>query len=485
MSRPMMPRLPRRAIAAALVISVMVTGCAYMAPSYERPEFAAPSDWPQASKGTLKAGATTATPEVRLPSATNWRAYFLDPRLQALIETALKNNRDLRISVARVEEARALYGIAHADRLPSVNLNASRSETQTPQTVLPQGVSGAEEVRIRRADANLGLLAFELDFWGRVASLSQAARASYLATEQAQRTFELSLIADIADADFAFRELAERVSLASQSVSARSESLMLIAKRRDFGLASDFDLLSAQGALEAARAELAALERAKSQAENVLRLLLGADVAVANEPASLSQAQMVAEIIPGLPAEVLLNRPDVLAAEQRLIAAKANIGAARAAFFPRIALTGSFGSASTSLSGLFEPNSTAWTFMPSISLPIFSGGRNVANLDLANARKIVAVAEYEKTIQQAFREVADALASLEALRTQTQALESLEKTQEKRLEIAQARYKAGIASLLEVLDAQRELVAAQQNRVAAQRLRLSARARLFKTLGGA
>jgi outer membrane protein, multidrug efflux system len=470
---------------AGVFTATLISGCAYMAPSHERPEFAAPNDWPDSSKPALKADLTTTTPAALSISAANWRAYFLDPRLQSLIESALKNNRDLRISVARVEEARALYGIARADRLPSVNLNASRSETQTPGSLTPGGTPGAEEVRTRRADVNLGLLAFELDFWGRVASLSQAARASYLASEQAQRAFELSLIADVADADFNLRELTERASLASQSVSARSNSLALIAKRREFGLASDFDLLSAQGALEAARAEHAALERAKSQAENFLRLLLGTNVAADSEPASLSQAQIVAEITPGLPAEVLLNRPDVLAAEQRLIAAKANIGAARAAFFPRIALTGSFGSASTSLSGLFESNSTAWTFMPSISLPIFSGGRNIANLDLASARNIVAVAEYEKTIQQAFREVADALAALEALRVQTQALESLEKTQAQRLEIAKARYQAGIASMLEVLDAQRELFAAQQSRVAATRLTLSTRARLFKALGGA
>jgi outer membrane protein, multidrug efflux system len=470
---------------ALLFAATFISGCAYMAPAYQRPEFTAPSDWPQASKRALKTGSATVMPEAMLPSAANWRAYFLDPRLQALIETALKNNRDLRISVSRVEEARGLYGIIRADRLPSVNLSASRSETQMPGSLAPGGTPGAEEVRSRRADVNLGLLAFELDFWGRVASLSQAARASYLATEQAQRAFELSLIADVADADFNLRELAERASLASQSVSARSDSFALITKRREVGLASDFDLLSAQGALEAARAEHAAIERAKGQAENFLRLLLGADIDLASKSAPLSQTRMVAEIVPGLPAEVLLNRPDVLAAEQRLIAANANIGAARAAFFPRIALTGNFGSASPSLSGLFESNSTAWTFIPSISLPIFSGGRNAANLDLTSARKIAAVAEYEKAIQQAFREVADALASLDALRTQTQALESLEKTQEKRLEIAKARYNAGIASMLEVLDAQRELFAAQQNRVAATRLTLSTQARLFKALGGA
>ncbi len=471
-----------RSCLALTLTAVCVSGCAYMAPTHQRPEFAAPSDWPASAQAAAQASAAQA--QAVQPSVANWRAYFLDAHLRNLIEIALSNNRDLRVSVARVEEARALYGIARADRLPSVNLNAARSETQTPQTLLPQGTPGAEALRSRRADANLGLLSFELDFWGRVASLSQAARAAYLATEQAQRAFELSLIADVADADFNLRELGERVALASQAAAAREESRGLIAKRREVGLASDFDLLSAQGALEAARAELAVLNRSKSQAENFLRLLLGADVPLSAKPRSVAQAEIVAELAAGIPAEVLLKRPDVLAAEQRLIAANANIGAARAAFFPRIALTGSYGSASTSLSSLFESNSTAWTFLPSISLPIFSGGRNVANLDLANARKVAAVADYEKTIQQAFREVADALSALDALRTQLQALESLENTQAKRLEIAKARYGAGIASMLEVLDAQRELFAAQQGRVAAARLMLSTRARLFKALGG-
>lgn len=476
----------RMARSAVVLIAAFISGCAYMAPAHQRPEFSAPSEWPLASQLAEKPQEDKAAVAKALkPSIENWRAYFLDSRLQSLIETALKNNRDLRISVARVEEARALYGIARADRLPSMNVNASRPETQTPQALLPQGIAGAEEARSRRADVNLGLLAFEVDFWGRVASLSEAARASFFATEQAQRAFELSLIADVADADFSLRELTERVVLAAQSVTARTESLSLISKRREVGLASEFDLLSAQGALESARAELAALNRAKSQAENFLRLLLGAEAAVSGQPASLAQSAIIAELAPGLPAEVLLNRPDVLAAEQRLIAANANIGAARAAFFPRIALTGSYGSASTSLSGLFESNSTAWTFMPSLSLPIFSGGRNISNLDLANARKIAAVADYEKTLQQAFREVADALSAMDALRAQAEALESLEKIQAKRLEMANARYQAGVASLLEVLDSQRELFAAQQNRVAVARLVLSTRARLFKALGGA
>ena len=461
-----------------LLAALSLSGCVSMAPVYQRPN----PTMPAALKSLVsKPGSGQQAPL----SISNWRGYFIDLRVQSLIEMALTNNRDLRISVARVEEARALYGIARAERLPSANLNLSRTENQTPQRLVPASPNpGGEPARSRRADVNLGLLAFELDFWGRVASLSQAAQAAYLSTEQAQRAFELSLIADVADAEFSLREFSERAGLAARSVASRSEAMALIAKRREVGLASDFDLLSAQGALEAARAELAALERSKTQAFNFLRMLVGTD-AIDRVPVPAAGQSVIAELIPGLTAEVLLSRPDILAAEQRLIAANANIGAARAAFFPRIALTGSFGSASTSLSGLFEANSAAWTFTPSISLPLFNGGKNAAALDLANARKIIAVAEYEKTIEQAFREVADALSALDTLRTQTQSLQSLEKAQAMRLDIANARYQVGVASMLEVLDAQRELFLAQQNRAAIERLSLSVRARLFKALGGA
>jgi multidrug efflux system outer membrane protein len=450
----------------------MLGGCAYMAPSNERSLAAAPDAWP-ASAALPSDGSKTAATAIG-----DWTSFFPDPRLQALIKAALEHNRDMRIAVARVEEARALYGVSRADRMPNLAINASRNETQTPAALAPSGV----ETQTRRADVNVGLLAFELDFWGRVASLSAAAKASYLATEHAQRAFRLSLLADVADGYFALQESRERLAIVDATVASRSETMVLIAKRREVGLAGDFELLSAQGAYQSALAEQASLKRQQVQAENLLRVLVG--IERSDWPAGISLAeQSVPAVVAGIPAEVLARRPDILAAEERLKAANANIGAARAAFFPRIALTGSYGSASPQLSGLFEANTTAWTFMPSISLPIFSGGRNVANLDLAQARKVIAVAEYEKAIQQAFREVADSLIARDELARQTDALAALQSTQQQRLTIAQARYGQGVANILEVLDAQRELYGAQQSLVASRRALLSASARLYKSLG--
>lgn len=452
--------------------AAVLGGCAYMAPSLDSPAAGVADAWP-ASAGDAKRATTSAA------AMGDWKSFFPDPRLRALITAALEHNRDMRIAVARVEEARALYGVQRADQLPNVAVNASRSETRTPAGV---SVSG-NEITLRRADVNIGLLAFELDFWGRVASLSAAARSSYLATEHAQRAFRLSLIADVADGYLALQEAQERAVIAASTVATRFETLTLISKRREVGLAGDFELLSAQGAYQSALAEQASLKRQQSQAENLLRVLVGIERNDWPQGIKLVD-QKLPEISADIPAEVLARRPDILAAEERLKAANANIGAARAAFFPRIALTGSYGTASPQLSGLFESNTTAWTFTPSISLPIFSGGRNIANLDLAQARKVIAVAEYEKAIQQAFREVADSLVAREELSRQTDALAMLESTQQQRLVIAQARYTQGVASILEVLDAQREWFAAQQGLITSRRALLSASARLYKALGG-
>lgn len=459
----------------ASLVTAMLGGCAYMAPSDERPQAPVPAAWPATTTPANVAGVPTATLD-------NWKAFFPDPRLQAMIGAALEHNRDMRIAVARVEEARAIYGVQRADQLPNLAINASRSETQTPAGVPPN--FNATELTIRRADVNVGLLAFELDFWGRVASLSAAAKASYLATEHAQRAFRLSLIADVADGYLALAEATERSSIAAATAKTRSATLELISKRREVGLAGDFEWLSAQGAYQSALAEQVSLERQQSQAENFLRVLIGVERNDWPQGVKLAEQKVISPLASNVPAEVLVRRPDILAAEERLRAANANIGAARAAFFPRIALTGSYGSASPQLSGLFEANTTAWTFTPSITLPIFSGGRNVANLDLAQARKVIAVAEYEKAIQQAFREVADSLVARDKLTQQADALAALESTQQQRLVIAQARFDQGVASILEVLDAQRELYGAQQSLIASRRAQLTATARLYKALGG-
>lgn len=451
-----------------LAALLALVGCS-MAPTYERPELPVPAAWPD----DVKAPTAAAKP-------VDWNSFFPDERLRALIKLALEHNRDLRMATARVAEARALYGIQRADRLPTVNVGASGTNTRTPADLSPSGSA----VISRRVDVNASLLPFELDFWGRVASLSEAAKASYLATEQAQRAFRLSLIAGVADAYLALAEAQERMDVAQATLASREKTRELVDRRRAAGLAGDLDYLQADAAYEGAKADLAGLQRQYSAARNFLRALVG------TEPADLPAGKPLTEqAIPldqqaDLPSQVLVHRPDVLAAEQRLLAANANIGAARAAFFPRIALTGSAGTASRDLSGLFKDGQEAWSFTPSISLPIFDYGRNSAGLDLAQARKEIAVADYERTVQQAFREVADLLVAREKLAEQMRAVEAQERSQQRAADIAEARYRQGVGSFLEVLDAQRQLFAVRQGLIQVRRAMWSAAAQLYKALGG-
>jgi multidrug efflux system outer membrane protein len=317
-----------------------------------------------------------------------------------------------------------------------------------------------------------------------VANLAESAKASYLATEEARKAFRLSLISDVANAWFTLLETNERTAIAQEALATREETRTMIARRRDVGIAGDLDYLAADGAYQAAKAELANLERQQAAAANALTLLIGKPLDKFTPERKLAEQGVVADLAPGVPSDVLVQRPDVLAAEQRLLAANANIGAARAAFLPRISLTGAFGTASRALTGLFDDGSNAWSFQPSLRLPLFDFGRAAANTDLATARKVIAVADYERTLQQAFREVADLLAARDKLATQLTALEASEKAQLERFRIADARYKAGISSYLEVLDAQRELFTAQQSVVATRRVGLSTAAQLYKALGG-
>jgi len=452
----------------ALAALLALAGCS-MAPTYERPELPVPAAWPD----DVKAPTAAAKP-------VDWNSFFPDERLRALIKLALEHNRDLRIATARVAEARALYGIQRADRLPTVAVGATQTTARTPADLSPTGSA----VVSRRVDVNASLLPFELDFWGRVASLSEAAKASYLATEQAQRAFRLSLIAGVADAYLGLAEAQERADVAQATLASREQTRELVDRRRAAGLAGDLDYLQADAAYEGAKADLAGLQRQYSAARNFLRALVG------TEPADLPAGKPLAEQAIALdqqadvPSQVLVHRPDVLAAEQRLLAANANIGAARAAFFPRIALTGSAGTASRDLTGLFKDGAEAWSFTPSISLPIFDGGRNRAGLDLAQARKEIAVADYERTVQQAFREVADLLVAREKLAEQMQAVEAQERSQQRAADIAEARYRQGVGSFLEVLDAQRQLFAVRQNLIQLRRAMWSAAAQLYKALGG-
>ena len=449
-----------------VLASVIVLGGCSLAPDYQRPAAPVPDQWSDA--------------DARPAAALDWRTFFPDPRLHGLIVAALEHNRDLRIAVARVEEARALYGIARADRLPTFNAAAGRSASRTPADLSMTG----KAMTAQRYDADLAMPSFEVDFWGRVASLSDAAKANYLATDEARRAFRLSLITDVANAYLTVVEMQERQSVAADTVRTREETRAMVGKRREVGLAGDLDYLQADGAFQSARADLANLTRQQAAAENALRVLVGASPEL---PAgrTLAEQAIVGDIPVGVPSEVLVNRPDVRAAEQSLLAANANIGAARAAFLPRLLLTGAFGTASSALTGLFKAGQTAWTFQPALNMPLFDFGRTAANRDLAEARKNIAVAQYEKTIQQAFREVADLLAGRQTLADQLVAQEANEKAQTERLRLVTARYEAGISSYLEVLDAQRDLFTAQQGTLQTRRDLLATAAQFYKTLGNA
>ncbi len=452
-----------------LVAGALLGGCS-MAPEYVRPTPPVPAQWPE---GANPQGA-------RHAADLDLAAFYPDPRLRALIDAAVENNRDMRIAVARIAEARAQYGIQRADRLPTVNLGADRIAALTPGDLSMTG----RPLNTQRYDVNLGITAFELDFWGRVKNLTASALANYLATEEARRAFRLSLTSDVADAYLNLEELEERAQLARDTVKTRQDSRDLIARRREAGVASDLDYLTAEATLQSTKATLASLEQQRGAADNFLRLLVGTVPANLPPGRPLTEQGIVPDLAADLPADVLLRRPDVRAAEQQLIAANANIGAARAAFFPRITLTGAFGTSSAALSGLFKAGSKAWSFQPVLSEPIFDSGRTGSNVDLAEARKTIAVAQYEKTIQQAFREISDLLIARDKLKQQLEAQEATEKAQTERLHLTEARYNGGVASYLELLDAQRDAFTAQQGTVQVRRQLLSAANEMYKALGG-
>ncbi len=435
---------------------------------FVRPASPVSEQWPVAISGEGQEIATR----------IHWKAYFPDPRLQALIDAALQNNRDMRIAAARVEEARAQYASARADRLPALSLLGSATYTGTPSELVNAGTPATYE----RYDMSISSVSYEVDFWGRIANLTEAARRSYLATQEARQVFRLSLISEVATAYFALLQLDELVQLAGETLVSRDYTFRLVSKGRDSGGAHDFEVQQALSALEASRSAVESLQHQRTMTQNRLNYLVGE--VPGHLPAGLPlRAQgFDAALAPGLPAEVLLLRPDVMMAEQRLRAAHANIAAARAAFLPKIMLTSGIGVASQGLASLFS--GAAWNFAPSLALPLFDGGRLAANGDIAEARKVIAVAEYEKTIQLAFREVADLLSARASLAKQMRSAELNEKAQSKRLEIATARHQVGLAAYLEVLDSQRELVSAQQGTTQLRRAQLEASAQLYKALGG-
>jgi len=461
---------------AALLAAGILSGCS-LAPEFVRPQAPVAPAYPAGDY----AAKTTARIEQSdtAPGALGWRQFFPDARLQQLIATALANNRDLKSAALKIEEARAQYQIQRADRLPSVYAGASGTRTRTPAALSSSGSSVISDTY----QVGLNPAAFELDFFGRVRNLSEAALAQYLATEEAQRSAHISLVAAVAQAYLSERALAEQLELAQKTLEGRQTAYRLAQKRFEVGASSALDLQLADSLVQSARVSAATLARQRAQAENALVLLVGAPLEPAAAP-TLSEQQIVTDIPAGLPSDLLARRPDIRAAEQRLRGANANIGAARAAFFPRISLTASLGSASNELSGLFKSGSQAWTFAPQLLLPIFDFGRLSGSLDLAKVRQEMAVTDYEKTVQTAFREVADALVARGALEEQIDAQSKFLDTQAERLKLSQLRYDNGVASSLDVLDAERELFSARQALVQARLLRLTNAIDLYRALGG-
>jgi multidrug efflux system outer membrane protein len=450
----------------------VLSGCA-VAPQYQRPDAPVVSSYPgQEERADAPLASVTAD--------SGWREFFNDPRLQALIESALSNNPDLRVAALRIEVARAQYNIVAADVLPNLAVGTSVSRQRTSADLSPTGNS----VVGTAYQVGVNVTSFELDFFGRVRSLNEAALSLYLATEEAQRAAHISLVAEVARAYLTERALAEQQDLALRTLEARETSYRLAKQRFEVGASSALDLRQNEVLVQTARASLAALVRQRQQIINSLALLAGRPLNNLPEPLPLSEQGIVGEIPAGLPSELMVRRPDIRASERRLMAANANIGAARAAFFPRLALTAGIGYASDELSGLFETGTRTWSFVPQLVLPIFDAGRNRANLSIAEVRKNIAVAEYERSIQAAFREVADALVARRTIDDQVEAQRGIVEAQAERLRLADLRYQGGVASSLEVLDAQRELFSAQQALVQTRLLRLTNAVDLYRALGG-
>ncbi|RQS75672.1 multidrug transporter [Burkholderia sp. Bp8963] len=460
----------------ALAAALALAGCS-LAPRYERPAAPVPAAYAPADGA---AAAQSSKPSTTSSAALldDWRAYFTDPALQAWIDAALANNRDLRIAAGRLDEARGMYGVQRAERLPAVDASLGYARTrQYDPVVRESAISGLYR-------AGVGISAYELDLFGRVKSLSDAALADYFATADAQRTVRIGVIAEVAGAYVAERALHEQLALARRTLDARERIASLTQRRYAAGTSDAIELRSAQMLVAAARASQAALQRAHDQAVRALQLLAGDFAREAPGDGLTLDTIAMAPVAPGAPSELLERRPDIRQAEARLKAANAQIGAARAAFFPRIALTTDVGSVSDAVSSLFASGTSVWTFAPSITLPIFAGGRNRANLDVATARKHIAVAEYEKSVQVAFREVADAFAAREWIDTQLAAQQAVVEADSARLKLAERRYGSGVATYLELLDAQRSTYESGQELIGLKQLRLDNAIALYRALGG-
>lgn len=460
----------------ALVAVAGLSACANLAPDYQRPVAPVAESWPtgDAYVGVqLEAG----TPLAQI----GWQDYFIDARLRQLVELTLANNRDLRVAALNIEKARAQYQIQRAEQFPAVNATAG----ETAQRVAAELSSKGYDYVTRQYSVGVGFAAYELDFFGRIRNLKEQALEQYLASEDARRSGQISLVAEAANAWLSLAADQERLRLARETFSSQQHSFDLIRRSYEVGVSSALELNQARTSVETARGDAARYTALVAQDRNALNLVAGTVVPPELLPQQIDAVTVaLAEIPAGVPAEVLQERPDVLQAERQLRAANANIGAARAAFFPRIALTASGGVASARLSSLFDDGSGTWTFAPQIVLPIFNAGSNRANLEAAKAEREIRLAQYEKAIQAAFREVADALAQRGAADEQVAAQQALVDAAAESYRLSEARFREGVDSYLNLLDSQRALYGAQQGLIALRLARQSNLVTLYKVLGG-
>ncbi len=468
-------RRPLRGLVVALAATTL-GACTTLIPGFERPVAPVPASFPQAQP-------TPAATDAVAPAVDTlaWRDYFADVRLQRTIELALANNRDLRVAALAIERARAQYGIQRADLFPSIAVSGGQSAQR-----VPGDLSATRQADINRQySANLGFASYELDFFGRVRSLEEQALQTYLGTEEARRSAQISLVAEVANAWLRLAADRERLALARDTFETRKKSFELTRRSFELGAVSGLELRQSETLMQTARADAARYAALVAQDENALALVAGGAVPAELQPQAIGErVAAVAELPAGVPSEVLARRPDVAQAERALMAANASIGAARAAFFPRITLTATAGTASSSLDGLFDGGSGAWSFVPQIRLPIFEAGRLQASLDVAEIQRDIQIAQYEKAIQSAFREVADALAERATLAEQLDARRSLVAAAKKSFELSEARYKGGVDSYLNLLDAQRSLYGAELELIGTRLADATNRVALYKALGG-
>lgn len=464
-----------RTLGITLLLAGVLGGCATLAPDYARPAAPVDNTWPATGGKVAAAGADESV------ATLGWRSFFVDTRLHQLIDLALANNRDLRETALNIVKARAQYRIQRAELLPAVSADAGSTARRTPGELSGTG----QAITSRSHSVDLGFSNWEIDLFGRIQSLRDQALETYLASEETLRSTRISLVAEVAGAYLTLSADEALLQLAQETLASQQSSYALTRKRVELGIGTELDLRQIETSVETARRDAAAYTAQVATDRNALVLLVGTAVPdTLLPPAGLDSVTTLRELPVGLPSTVLQERPDVLAAERQLRAANANIGAARAAFFPSISLTATAGTASSTLGGLFAAGSGAWTFIPQVSLPIFNAGANRANLQVAETDRDIYLARYEKAIQSAFREVADALAQRATLDARLDAQHKLVDASAASYRLSEARYQKGVDSYLSALDAQRSLYAARQSLVS---LKLSAATNavtLYKVLGG-